>query len=164
MSVWVLVLGGCRESRPCALSLCFSPADLHPSPKGSLPIIPNAFPSIAFSLLYFCLISINQIANQRGKGHIRQFQSFSHAVFWTHVERGARWSFRSRGHSSICRAASAFPSLEQPRLPHSTLSLTVDPLHQKISSLAQATVLFFVSHGSGSRSEKMPENGKSYPQ
>lgn len=59
MSVWVLVLGGCRESRPCALSLCFSPADLHPSPKGSLPIIPNAFPSIAFSLLYFCLISIN---------------------------------------------------------------------------------------------------------
>lgn len=59
ISVWVLVLGGCQESRPCAPSLCHSPADLYPSPTGSLLIIPNAFPFIAFSLLYFCLISIN---------------------------------------------------------------------------------------------------------
>lgn len=68
---------------------------------------------------------------------------------------------RLRGHSLTCMAPTAFaPSGKLPVLP-SAFSLTVYPLHQKLSSLAQGSVSFFVSHGPGSRSKEMSENGMS---
>lgn len=127
-----------------------STTDPHPNPTSTFLIIPGIFPLSAFSPLYFCLVSTNWTTNLLGEGHVHEFKS--HSLRNTMSQRP---QLNPQGVHCIC-------SLCEAALP-TFLSLTVYPLHQKLSSLAQGSVWVFVSHGTDSGSKEMSENGMSSP-
>lgn len=142
--VWVLRTG----PKPGPLGPCWArTTDQHSNPRSSFLIVSDVFPFVAFSPLYFCLVSLSALL------HVLQACTKGSSVVCPDSEAPR----------AIHRATTAFPTSEQLHFPHSASLLTVYPCHQKISSVAQGTVLFFVSHGTGSRSKKMSENGMNCP-
>lgn len=163
---------GCAgiKARTLCTSSTHSITDLHSNLKSTFLVILGVFLLTAFYPLYFCLVSTNQITNLLREGQVYQFKSDSqeHHVFYSCINMSKKdhvpqWSFPIQRPQLNLHGVHCLCSLQEAALPTS-LSLTVYPLQQKLSSLAQGSVSVFVSHGTGSRSKEMSENGMSCPQ
>lgn len=137
-----------------------SPMDLYSNPTSTVLIIPDVFPPPCL-LSSECLLCFNKLDyNPAGRGprpSVWVSLAQEHPCFLLAYKGNHRGLSRLRGHSLTCMAPAAFAPSGKLPVPPSALSLTVYPLHQKLSSLAQGSVSFFVSHGPGSRSKEMSE-------